>query len=98
MSPAFERLEERVLLAATAELKGSTLVITFTGADTDVVLTGTAEGAITVAGTDADYDGASGPIEFDKNGNPQEATMGVYQYGPDNKYKNIDYVSGKDNG
>jgi hypothetical protein len=54
MSPAFERLEDRVLLAATAELNGTTLVITYTGADIDVVLDGSAEGAITVAGTDAD--------------------------------------------
>jgi ABC-type branched-subunit amino acid transport system substrate-binding protein len=47
------------------------------------------------AGTDVDYDGYSGPIEFDEWGNPTEATMGIYQYGPDNTYKNIDYVSGK---
>jgi branched-chain amino acid transport system substrate-binding protein len=46
-------------------------------------------------GKDIDYDGASGPIEFDKNGNPSEATMGIYQYAADNKYKNVDYVSGK---
>jgi len=47
------------------------------------------------AGKDIDYDGQSGPVEFDDKGNPSEATMGVYQYGTDNKYKPVDYVSGK---
>jgi ABC-type branched-subunit amino acid transport system substrate-binding protein len=32
------------------------------------------------AGTDFDYDGVSGPIEFDKNGDPTEASVGVYEY------------------
>ncbi len=32
----------------------------------------------------ADYDGHSGPITFDENGDPTEATVGVFQYGPDN--------------
>ncbi|MEU6724213.1 ABC transporter substrate-binding protein [Nonomuraea wenchangensis] len=38
------------------------------------------------AGKDIDYDGLSGPIEFDDNGDPAVATIGVYQYGDDNKY------------
>jgi branched-chain amino acid transport system substrate-binding protein len=46
-------------------------------------------------GTDIDYDGKSGPIEFSDKGDPTEATIGVYQYGPDNKYTNLEYVSGK---
>jgi branched-chain amino acid transport system substrate-binding protein len=33
-----------------------------------------------------DYDGPSGPITFDDNGDPTEATIGIYQYGADNKY------------
>ena len=37
-------------------------------------------------GEDIDYDGASGPIEFDENGDPTEAYIGIYQYGADNKY------------
>ena len=37
------------------------------------------------AGTDFDYDGVSGPIEFNENGDPTEASVGVYTYGPDNK-------------
>lgn len=38
------------------------------------------------AGTDIDYDGVSGPITFDENGDPTEAYIGIYQYGADNKY------------
>ncbi len=48
------------------------------------------------AGTDIDYDGISGPIEFDNKGNPTEATIGVYTYGPDAKLLDaVDYKSGK---
>ncbi len=39
-----------------------------------------------LAGEDIDYDGFSGPIEFDANGDPTEAYIGIYQYGADNKY------------
>jgi branched-chain amino acid transport system substrate-binding protein len=38
------------------------------------------------AGTDIDYDGVSGPITFDENGDPTEAYIGVYQYGAGNTY------------
>ncbi len=34
----------------------------------------------------ADYDGVSGPITFDEVGDPTEASIGIYQYGPDNNY------------
>jgi branched-chain amino acid transport system substrate-binding protein len=37
-------------------------------------------------GTDIDYDGVSGPVTFDENGDPTEAYIGIYQYGADNKY------------
>jgi branched-chain amino acid transport system substrate-binding protein len=46
-------------------------------------------------GTDIDYDGKSGPVEFSDKGDPTQATIGVYQYGPDNKYTNLEYVSGQ---
>jgi len=36
-----------------------------------------------------DYDGNSGSITFDENGDPTEATIGIFQYGPDNTYKRI---------
>jgi branched-chain amino acid transport system substrate-binding protein len=38
------------------------------------------------AGEDIDYNGVSGPIEFDENGDPTEAYIGIYQYGADNRY------------
>lgn len=47
------------------------------------------------AGEDIDYDGVSGPIEFSDAGDPTEATVGIYQYGPDNTYSNISYQAGK---
>ncbi|GAB3135065.1 ABC transporter substrate-binding protein [Marisediminicola antarctica] len=37
-------------------------------------------------GEDIDYDGPSGPITFDENGDPTEAFIGIYQYGADNRY------------
>jgi ABC-type branched-subunit amino acid transport system substrate-binding protein len=45
------------------------------------------------AGTDFDYDGISGPVEFSDKGDPTQATIGIYQYGADNKYT---YVEGKE--
>ncbi len=37
----------------------------------------------------ADYDGVSGPITFDENGDPTEASIGIYQYKEDNTYSAI---------
>jgi len=51
--------------------------------------------AMLEAGTDIDYDGVSGPIEFDENGDPTEATVGIYQYNEDNNYTNLEYRPGK---
>jgi ABC-type branched-subunit amino acid transport system substrate-binding protein len=42
-----------------------------------------------VKGQQVDYDGFSGPVTFDKNGDPTEATIGVYEYKADNTYKRI---------
>ncbi|MFM8841755.1 MAG: ABC transporter substrate-binding protein [Actinomycetota bacterium] len=36
--------------------------------------------ALIADGTDIDYDGVSGPIEFDSYGDPSVATMGIYEY------------------
>ncbi len=44
-------------------------------------------------GKDIDYDGVSGPVEFNDKGDPSKATVGIYQYGADNKYT---FVEGKD--
>jgi ABC-type branched-subunit amino acid transport system substrate-binding protein len=38
-----------------------------------------------------DYDGLSGPIEFNEKGDPSLATIGIFQYGPDNTYRALTY-------
>lgn len=45
-------------------------------------------------GTDIDYDGVSGPIELGETGSPTAASIGIYQYGADNTYEAVDYISG----
>lgn len=47
---------------------------------------------------DFDYDGQSGPVEFDDNGDVSAASMGVYQFGDDNKYKALRFVKGNVDG
>jgi branched-chain amino acid transport system substrate-binding protein len=42
--------------------------------------------AIIADGGIVDYDGASGPITFDENGDPTEATIGIFEYAADNTY------------
>ncbi|WP_139416413.1 ABC transporter substrate-binding protein [Agromyces laixinhei] len=42
--------------------------------------------ALLAEGQQIDYDGPSGPITFDENGDPTEATIGIYEYGDDNTY------------
>ena len=48
------------------------------------------------AGKDIDYDGVSGQVEFNDAGDPAVATIGIYQYGDDNKYptKALEYRTG----
>ncbi|GAA2986963.1 branched-chain amino acid transport system substrate-binding protein [Microbacterium terrae] len=45
---------------------------------------------IILGGGVADYDGYSGPIGFDEVGDPQEATVGIFQYQADNSFSRID--------
>ncbi|MCU1560815.1 ABC transporter substrate-binding protein [Mycetocola sp.] len=40
-------------------------------------------------GEAVNYDGYSGPITFDENGDPTEATIGIHQYKEDNTYERI---------
>jgi ABC-type branched-subunit amino acid transport system substrate-binding protein len=40
-------------------------------------------------GQQIDWDGPSGPIGLDENGDPTEATIGIYEYGDDNTYTRI---------
>ncbi len=49
--------------------------------------------ALLQAGKKINYEGQSGPINLDANGNPSRATMGVYVFGPDNKYTPKDFVT-----
>jgi branched-chain amino acid transport system substrate-binding protein len=46
-------------------------------------------------GTDIDYDGLSGPISFDENGDPTEAYVSVYKYGTGNTTTFEEQVYGK---
>ena len=41
------------------------------------------------AGEQVDYDGFSGPITFDENGDPTGASIGIYEFSADNKYARI---------
>jgi ABC-type branched-subunit amino acid transport system substrate-binding protein len=52
---------------------------------------------LATAGTDFDYDGVSGPIELDDNGDPTEASVGVYEFDAANKIPAVaqTYKSGK---
>lgn len=94
-----ESYDAVVLLALAALASGGT-----TGADMATKLQevsgGSGEGDkcttfadcadIILGGGVADYDGYSGPVTFDENGDPTEASIGVYQYGADNMYTRID--------
>ncbi len=52
--------------------------------------------ALAKAGTDFDYDGISGPVEFDENGDPTEASVGIYTYGKGGKLlPKVEYKSAK---
>jgi ABC-type branched-subunit amino acid transport system substrate-binding protein len=42
--------------------------------------------ALLAEGEQVDYDGQSGPITLDENGDPTEATVSIYQYNDDNTY------------
>ncbi|MGH8773647.1 MAG: ABC transporter substrate-binding protein [Jiangellaceae bacterium] len=46
-------------------------------------------------GADIDYDGISGPIEFNEAGDPTEAAIGIYQFGADNTFTNVDFRFGR---
>lgn len=46
-------------------------------------------------GQDIDYDGVSGPIEFNSTGSPSSATIGIFQYGADNTYTAESHTTGE---
>jgi branched-chain amino acid transport system substrate-binding protein len=45
-------------------------------------------------GQDIDYQGVSGPCDLGDTGSPTKATIGIFQYGADNRYTNLKYVTG----
>jgi ABC-type branched-subunit amino acid transport system substrate-binding protein len=45
-------------------------------------------------GEDIDYEGVSGPINFNGTGSPSAATIGIFEYQADNNFTNEDYVTG----
>ncbi|MCS0498696.1 ABC transporter substrate-binding protein [Protaetiibacter mangrovi] len=47
------------------------------------------------SGEDIDYDGVSGPITWDENGDPTEAYVSIFQYSTGNASEGIDQVYGK---
>ncbi|MDQ3422230.1 MAG: ABC transporter substrate-binding protein, partial [Actinomycetota bacterium] len=46
------------------------------------------------SGEDIDYQGVSGPIDFNGTGSPSAATIGIFEYEADNNFVNEDYVTG----
>ena len=50
--------------------------------------------ALLEEGEDIDYDGVSGKIEFDENGDPTSASIGIYEYGDDNTFTPVDFIEG----
>ena len=97
-SYAGESYDAVVLLALASLAAGSTDAADIAG-KLQEVSGGTGDGEkcssfadcakIILDGGTADYDGYSGPVTFDENGDPTEATIGIYQYGADNTYSRI---------
>jgi len=97
-SYAAESYDAVVLIALAAyaanDVKGTSIadylrqVSGGTGDGTKVTDFKTAAKAL-AKGEQVNYDGFSGPVTFDENGDPTEATIGVYEYKADNTYKRI---------
>ncbi|MBA2509343.1 MAG: ABC transporter substrate-binding protein [Nocardioidaceae bacterium] len=47
------------------------------------------------AGDDIDYDGVSGPLEFNDTGSPSAATIGIFEYTAANIFENVRYITGQ---
>ena len=50
--------------------------------------------ALLKQGKDIDYQGVSGPCDLGDTGSPTKATIGIFQYGQDNNFTNLKYVTG----
>jgi ABC-type branched-subunit amino acid transport system substrate-binding protein len=92
-SYAAESYDAVMLLALAAEAAGATDGVSIAGSLEDVSKGGTkcynwADcKALLDDGENIDYDGVSGPVEFDADGEVTFATMGVYEYVANDKYE-----------
>jgi branched-chain amino acid transport system substrate-binding protein len=95
-----ETYDAVILLALAAEQAGSDAGEAIQANMTSVSTGGTkvtdfAAGlAVIKDGGDVDYDGFSGPIEFDENGDPTGASIGIYQYGKEGTSTLLEVVAG----
>ena len=103
-----ESYDAVILAALAAEAAGSdtgeaiaaTLQSVSTGGEKFDVASGDAVEVLKAAlaaakeGKDIDFDGYSGPIDFDDNGDPTGASIGIYQYGMDGTSTQIEVVAG----
>jgi branched-chain amino acid transport system substrate-binding protein len=95
-----ETYDAVILLALAAEAAGSDAGEAIQSQMTAVSTGGTkvtdfAAGlAVIKEGGDVDYDGFSGPIEFDENGDPTGASIGIYQYGKEGTSTLLEVVAG----
>ncbi len=103
-----ETYDAVVLAALAAEASGSdtgeaiaaSLQAVSTGGDKFDVASGDSVEVLKAAfaaakeGKDIDFDGFSGPIDFDENGDPSGASIGIYQYGKDGTSTQIEVVAG----
>ena len=95
-----ETYDAVILLALAAEAAGSDAGEAIQSQMTAVSTGGTkvtnfADGlAVIKDGGDVDYDGFSGPIEFDENGDPTGASIGIYQYGKEGTSTLLEVVAG----
>jgi branched-chain amino acid transport system substrate-binding protein len=95
-----ESYDATILLALAAEQAGNDSGEAIAANLTSVssggeVVTNFADGLAAIkAGKDIDYNGYSGPIEFDENGDPTGASIGIYQYGKDGTNALVEVVAG----
>lgn len=89
-----------MLVALAADAAGSTDGKAIAAKMTEVSKDGTACTAYKAclalldAGKDINYEGVSGPVDFNSNGSPSKATIGINLYGQNNTFKQIDTVTG----
>ncbi|MCC3282285.1 MULTISPECIES: ABC transporter substrate-binding protein [Arthrobacter] len=88
---AGESYDAVTLLALASEAAGSTdgaaIAAELQGVSADGEKCFDFAGCVTLLrdGKDIDYDGYSGPVTFDENGDPTEAFIGIYEFDADNK-------------